>query len=206
MADAATSTSGSQLPRKRNRKPKSASSDAIQAEKGATSEVKPKKNEKERQKERLKSNALKRRKQDEELTVLQKSVDEFVSLGWHRRTIPTAQTLILHALGWQVPPSIIDAFSLLPLSSRTLLGLKSSHFTTPTPIQALSLPASLKNNDILGSARTGSGKTLAFLIPVLERLYRERWGPMDGLGAVVISPTRELVSDSKTLSNLHRDG
>ena len=27
---------------------------------------------------------------------------------------------------------------------------------------------------------------------MLERLYLLRWGPMDGLGAVVISPTREL--------------
>lgn len=45
---------------------------------------------------------------------------------------------------------------------------------------------------MLGSAKTGSGKTLAFLIPLLERLYLLKWGPMDGLGAVVISPTREL--------------
>lgn len=45
---------------------------------------------------------------------------------------------------------------------------------------------------MLGSAKTGSGKTLAFLIPMLERLYLNKWGPMDGLGAVVISPTREL--------------
>lgn len=46
--------------------------------------------------------------------------------------------------------------------------------------------------DVLGAARTGSGKTLAFLIPVLEMLYRAKWGHVDGLGALVISPTREL--------------
>ena len=27
---------------------------------------------------------------------------------------------------------------------------------------------------------------------VLEKLYRLKWGPLDGLGALVISPTREL--------------
>ncbi|KAJ7326322.1 P-loop containing nucleoside triphosphate hydrolase protein [Mycena albidolilacea] len=43
-----------------------------------------------------------------------------------------------------------------------------------------------------GAARTGSGKTLSFLVPVLEILYRRKWGPSDGLGALVISPTREL--------------
>ena len=62
-----------------------------------------------------------------------------------------------------------------------------------TDIQAKSLPYSLKRRDVLGAAQTGSGKTLAFLIPVLELLYRSKWGPQDGLGALVISPTRELV-------------
>lgn len=62
-----------------------------------------------------------------------------------------------------------------------------------TDIQTQSLPISLKGKDVLGAARTGSGKTLAFLIPVLEILYRRKWGPQDGLGALVISPTRELV-------------
>ncbi|KAG8782765.1 ATP-dependent RNA helicase dbp4 [Ceratobasidium sp. 428] len=61
-----------------------------------------------------------------------------------------------------------------------------------TDIQAKSIPISLKGRDVLGAARTGSGKTLSFLIPVLELLHRRKWGPQDGLGALVISPTREL--------------
>src|SRR5688572_6621963 len=48
------------------------------------------------------------------------------------------------------------------------------------------------SRDILGAAKTGSGKTLAFLIPVLDKLYRLRWDIEDGLGALIISPTREL--------------
>jgi ATP-dependent RNA helicase DDX10/DBP4 len=62
-----------------------------------------------------------------------------------------------------------------------------------TDVQAKSLPVSLKGKDILGAARTGSGKTLCFLVPILEILHRRRWGPQDGLGALIISPTRELV-------------
>lgn len=73
------------------------------------------------------------------------------------------------------------------------LGLKKAFFVDMTDIQAKSLPVSLKGKDVLGAARTGSGKTLAFLIPVLEILYRRKWGPQDGLGALIISPTRELV-------------
>lgn len=37
-----------------------------------------------------------------------------------------------------------------------------------------------------------AGKTLAFLLPVVEALYRQRWSKLDGLGALIISPTREL--------------
>jgi len=33
---------------------------------------------------------------------------------------------------------------------------------------------------------------LAFLIPVLEKLHRAQWTELDGLGALILSPTREL--------------
>lgn len=116
-----------------------------------------------------------------------------------------------------MPPATLASFSELPISEKTkkgtytlssadysslrahllarsFAGLKKAFFTAPTSIQSLSVPLALKGQDILGAARTGSGKTLAFLIPMLEMLYRKKWGPQDGLGALVISPTRELVS------------
>lgn len=62
-----------------------------------------------------------------------------------------------------------------------------------TDIQAKAIAPALKGSDILGAARTGSGKTLAFIIPVLENLYRAQCVGLDaGLGAMIISPTREL--------------
>lgn len=61
-----------------------------------------------------------------------------------------------------------------------------------TDIQRMGLPLALQRKDILGAAKTGSGKTLAFLIPVLEILHRNKWTQLDGLGALIISPTREL--------------
>lgn len=91
-----------------------------------------------------------------------------------------------------VPPKDYELFKQLPLSAKTMQGLKKSAYTQMTDIQAKSLPLSLQGRDVLGAARTGSGKTLAFLIPILERLYRAKWGANDGLGALVISPTREL--------------
>ncbi|KAJ6583169.1 P-loop containing nucleoside triphosphate hydrolase protein [Mycena sp. CBHHK59/15] len=89
-------------------------------------------------------------------------------------------------------PEGLKAFADLPISDSTKRGLKKAFFVDMTDIQAQSLPVSLKGKDVLGAARTGSGKTLAFLVPVLEILYRQKWGPADGLGALIISPTREL--------------
>ncbi len=83
-------------------------------------------------------------------------------------------------------------FTDLPLSQRTLAGLAKGKWQKMTDIQRAAIPHALAGRDVLGAAKTGSGKTLAFLVPTLELLFRERWGRMDGLGALVVSPTREL--------------
>lgn len=62
----------------------------------------------------------------------------------------------------------------------------------PTEIQKQSIGFALQGKDILGAAKTGSGKTLAFLVPILEHLFCQKWTRLDGLGALIISPTREL--------------
>ncbi|KAG4424646.1 ATP-dependent RNA helicase dbp4 [Cadophora malorum] len=92
------------------------------------------------------------------------------------------------------PKAEVKDFSDLPLSQLTASGLEASHFKTLTDIQSKAVPLALKGRDILGAAKTGSGKTLAFLLPVLENLYRQKWTELDGLGALIISPTRELAT------------
>lgn len=86
----------------------------------------------------------------------------------------------------------VTSFNDLPLSRPTASGLEASHFKNLTDIQQKAVPLALKGSDLLGAAKTGSGKTLAFLVPVLENLYRRRWTELDGLGALILSPTREL--------------
>ncbi|EEY15155.1 ATP-dependent RNA helicase dbp-4 [Verticillium alfalfae VaMs.102] len=88
----------------------------------------------------------------------------------------------------------VTTFAELPLCGPTKQGLEKSHFTTLTDIQSRAVPLALQGQDILGAAKTGSGKTLAFLLPVLEKLYRAQWTEFDGLGALIISPTRELAA------------
>ncbi|XP_037078678.1 probable ATP-dependent RNA helicase DDX10 [Pollicipes pollicipes] len=86
----------------------------------------------------------------------------------------------------------VSTFDDLPLSERTRQGLREHEFLQPTDIQREAVLLALQGQDVLGAAKTGSGKTLAFLIPMLELLYRRRWTRVDGLGALIITPTREL--------------
>lgn len=83
-------------------------------------------------------------------------------------------------------------FAELPISRRTLAGLAKGKWEKMTDVQRATIAHALAGRDVLGAARTGSGKTLAFLVPLLELLWRNRWGPLDRLGGLVISPTREL--------------
>ncbi|KAH9645748.1 hypothetical protein HF086_002675 [Spodoptera exigua] len=92
----------------------------------------------------------------------------------------------------KINPDEIKTFKDFPLSQKTLKGLKENHYVTPTEIQKQAIGYALQGKDILGAAKTGSGKTLAFLVPILENLFCKKWTRLDGVGALVISPTREL--------------
>ncbi|GIL44399.1 hypothetical protein Vafri_1877 [Volvox africanus] len=83
-------------------------------------------------------------------------------------------------------------FSSLELTENTQKAIADMGYTHLTEVQARTIPALLTGRDVLGAARTGSGKTLAFLVPCAELLYRAKFMPRNGTGAVVISPTREL--------------
>uniref|UniRef100_A0A8D0HMA6 ATP-dependent RNA helicase n=1 Tax=Sphenodon punctatus TaxID=8508 RepID=A0A8D0HMA6_SPHPU len=86
----------------------------------------------------------------------------------------------------------IVRFSDFPLSKKTLKGLQEAEYRMVTEIQRQTIGLALQGKDVLGAAKTGSGKTLSFIVPALETLYRQQWTAMDGLGVLIISPTREL--------------
>lgn len=94
--------------------------------------------------------------------------------------------------GSQHPNTTSLKFEDMALSSKTKRGLADEGMVTATDIQAAALMHGLLRRDILGAAKTGSGKTLAFVIPLLERLFMEKWCSEDGLAALIITPTREL--------------
>ncbi|NXG44773.1 DDX10 helicase, partial [Psilopogon haemacephalus] len=92
----------------------------------------------------------------------------------------------------EINPSEIQRFSDFPLSKKTLKGLQEAQYRMVTEIQRQTIGLALQGKDVLGAAKTGSGKTLAFIVPALELLYRHQWTSADGLGVLIISPTREL--------------
>ncbi len=86
------------------------------------------------------------------------------------------------------------SFENLSLIEPILRALKAEGYTTPTPIQAQSIPIVLQRKDLLGCAQTGTGKTAAFAIPILQILHAEQV-PHNGrkpIRALILTPTREL--------------
>ncbi|KAJ3752135.1 DEAD-domain-containing protein [Lentinula raphanica] len=82
-----------------------------------------------------------------------------------------------------------------PLTPWILDVIESMGHTRMTPVQASTIPLFMKHKDVVVEAVTGSGKTLAFVIPVLEKLIRrERRLRQNDIGALIISPTRELAT------------
>jgi superfamily II DNA/RNA helicase len=62
-------------------------------------------------------------------------------------------------------------------------------YVHPTKIQNQAIPHILDGKDLLGLASTGSGKTDAFLIPILDKIAKDR-----SQKCLIIVPTRELAS------------
>uniref|UniRef100_A0A3B3STB4 Probable ATP-dependent RNA helicase DDX52 n=1 Tax=Paramormyrops kingsleyae TaxID=1676925 RepID=A0A3B3STB4_9TELE len=79
------------------------------------------------------------------------------------------------------------------LDPRIIQNLQAAGFQNPTPIQMQAIPLMLHRREILACAPTGSGKTVAFCLPLLAHL---RQPANRGFRAIIISPTRELASQT----------
>jgi superfamily II DNA/RNA helicase len=66
-------------------------------------------------------------------------------------------------------------------------GIIKKGYILPTPIQDRSIPHILKGEDIVGIANTGTGKTAAFLIPLIDKVLKNRKNKI-----LIVVPTREL--------------
>ncbi|KAK8982857.1 hypothetical protein V6N11_060177 [Hibiscus sabdariffa] len=100
---------------------------------------------------------------------------------------------------------LLGGANVFPIPSASVdslhLGVHNARFSAPTPIQAQSWPIALQGRDIVAIAKTGSGKTLGYLIPAFMHLKRCPNDPQMGPTVLVLSPTRELVTQIQDEAN-----
>lgn len=84
-------------------------------------------------------------------------------------------------------------------------ALEDMKFTTPSPIQAQTIPLLLEGRDAIALAQTGTGKTAAFALPILQNLSPT----VKGTQALILAPTRELaiqVAEQFEVLSVHQRG
>lgn len=92
-------------------------------------------------------------------------------------------------------PKPVKNWNQCGLSSRILDILKRSGFEQPLPIQAQALPVIMSGRDCIAIAKTGSGKTMGYVLPMIRHVKDQPpLAPGDGPIALVMAPTRELVT------------
>ncbi len=79
------------------------------------------------------------------------------------------------------------SFSEFNLVDQLKLNIQNKGYTITTPIQTKAIPAILEGRDLVGTANTGTGKTAAFLVPIIDKIFKDRHH-----SALIITPTREL--------------
>eukprot|EP01065_Artemidia_motanka_P019423 TRINITY_DN2307_c1_g1_i1.p1 TRINITY_DN2307_c1_g1~~TRINITY_DN2307_c1_g1_i1.p1 ORF type:complete len:504 (+),score=143.05 TRINITY_DN2307_c1_g1_i1:78-1514(+) len=77
-----------------------------------------------------------------------------------------------------------------------LANIQRCGYKSPTPVQKHGIPIALAGKDLVACAQTGSGKTAAFLLPVVHSLLHRPPQARGMLSALVLSPTRELSSQT----------
>lgn len=74
-----------------------------------------------------------------------------------------------------------------PFNEKLQKNIIKKGYTSPRPIQDQSIPSVLEGRDVFGLANTGTGKTAAFLLPLIDKVMKDK-----NEKVLVLAPTREL--------------
>jgi superfamily II DNA/RNA helicase len=78
-------------------------------------------------------------------------------------------------------------FNDFAISAQLKSAIAKRNYIYPSPIQDQAIPHALLGRDMLGIANTGTGKTAAFLIPLIEKVLKNKKEKV-----IILAPTREL--------------
>ena len=87
---------------------------------------------------------------------------------------------------------IKNSFSDFDVSDDLKKNIAARGYKVPTPIQDQAIPLLLAGRDLIGIANTGTGKTAAFLIPLINKVLKDR-----SQKVLIVTPTRELADQIK---------
>lgn len=79
------------------------------------------------------------------------------------------------------------SFEDFPIELQIKKNIAAKQYTAPMPIQDQAIGEILKGQDIIGIANTGTGKTAAFLIPLIDKVFKDKLQRV-----LIVVPTREL--------------
>ena len=82
-----------------------------------------------------------------------------------------------------------NSFADFEVSTELKNNINLKSYTIPTPIQDQSILHILEGRDVIGVANTGTGKTAAFLIPLIDKVFKNR-----NERVLIVIPTRELAT------------
>jgi len=94
-----------------------------------------------------------------------------------------------------------QGFEHLGLPDKILQAVAKVGFTTPSPIQAETIPILMEGRDVVGLAQTGTGKTAAFALPVLSQLDPQARHPQ---ALVLLNLTRDQLDRVGEINKIER--
>lgn len=86
-----------------------------------------------------------------------------------------------------------NSFEEFEINENLKRNISKRGYLHPTPIQDKAIEPILSGRDLIGLANTGTGKTAAFLIPLIDKIVKDR-----NQRVLIITPTRELAGQINT--------
>lgn len=85
------------------------------------------------------------------------------------------------------PYTAVNSFSDFCIDERLKKNILKAGYREPTAIQDQIIPHVLAGRDVVGVANTGTGKTAAFVVPLLDKVVKDKKQRI-----LIVAPTREL--------------